>query len=141
MYDGFLIDDLMPLVMMCISLCILGSSLIRIFRSHTKTQALTLWDDLTRWYLRLKCKNEIPSELEICFDTQLNDVKTFPALTVNVYYNSMPVFNFTEELKSILSAKRIKKKVMNIDFRKLTTKAYNIYMERIINDLDDIRPN
>jgi len=141
MYDGFLTDDLMPLVTMCISLYMLGSSLIRIFRSHTKVQALTLWDDLTRWYLQLKLKNEIPGELEICFDTQLNDDKAFPVLTVNVYYNSMPVFNFTEELKSILSAKHIKKKVMNTDFRKLTTKAYNIYMERIINDLDGIRPN
>ena len=141
MYDGFFIDDLMPLITMCISLYILGSSLIRIFRTHTKSQALTLWDDLTRWYLQLKCKKEIPGELEICFDTQLNDDKEFPVLTVNVYYNSMPVFNFTEELKSILSAKHIKKKVMNTDFRKLTTKAYNIYMERIINDLDSIRPD
>lgn len=140
MYDGFYLD-LVSLIMMSISLYLLGSSLIRMFRVHTKTQTLTLWDDLTRWYLQLKCNNEIPSELEICFDTRLNDDKTFPVLTVNVYYNSMPVFDFTEELKSILSAKRIKKKVMNMDFRKLTTKAYNIYMECIINDLDGIRPN
>ena len=140
MYDGFTFD-IIQLAMPCISFYILVTSLIRMFRTHTKTQALTLWDDLTRWYLQMKLKNEIPGELEICFDTQLNDDKAFPVLAVNVYYNSMPVFNFTEELKSILSAKRIKKKVMNTDFRKLTTKAYNIYMERIINDLDGIRPD
>lgn len=140
MYDGFSFD-IIQLAMPCISFYILVTSLIRMFRTHTKTQTLTLWDDLTRWYLQQKLKNEIPNELEICFDTQLNDDKAFPVLTVNVYYNSMPVFNFTEELKSILSAKHIKKKVMNTDFRKLTTKAYNIYMERIINDLDGIRPD
>lgn len=141
MYDGFLIDDLMPLILMCISLCILGSSLIRIFRSHTKTQALTLWDDLTRWYLRLKTARQIPEELIICFDTKLNDDKTAPVFLINVYYNNAPVFNFEEPLNSFLAIKRVKKKVMNIDFRKLTTKAYNIYMEGVINDLDGIRPD
>ena len=140
MYYGFEFD-MIQLAMLCISFSLLGSSLIRTSRSHTKIQTLTLWDDLTRWYLRLKCKREIPNEIEICFDTQLNDDKGFPVLLVNIYYNSMPVFHFTEELKSIMSAKRIKKKIMNIDFRKLTTKAYNIYMESIINDLDDIRPD
>lgn len=140
MYDGFGFD-IIQLVGLCSSFYLLVSSLIRMSRTHTKTQVLTLWDDLTRWYLRMKFKNEIPSEIEICFDTQLNDDKGFPVLLVNVYYNSMPVLHFTEELKSTLSAKRIKKKVMNTDFRKLTTKAYNIYMERIINDLDDIRPD
>lgn len=141
MYDGFGFD-MFQLAMLCISFYLLGSSLIRTSRSHMKIQILTLWDDLTRWYLQLKFKNnEIPNEIEICFDTQLNDDKGFPVLLVNIYYNSMPVFHFTEELKSIMSAKRIKKKIMNIDFRKLTTKAYNIYMESIINDLDDIRPD
>ena len=140
MYYGFGFD-MIQLVGLCISFYLLGSSLIRMSRSHTKIQTLTLWDDLTRWYLRLKCKREIPKEIEICFDTQLNDDKGFPVLLVNIYYNNMPVFHFTEELKSIMSAKRIKKKIMNIDFRKLTTKAYNIYMESIINDLDDIRPD
>lgn len=140
MYDGFGFD-MIQLALLCISFSMLVSSLIRVSRSHTKLQTLTLWDDLTRWYLQLKCKKEIPSEINICFDTQLNDDKGFPVLLVNIYYNSMPVLHFTEELKSIMSAKRIKKKVMNIDFRKLTTKAYNIYMERIINDLDDIRPD
>ena len=140
MYYGFEFD-MIQLAMLCISFSLLGSSLIRTSRSHTKIQTLTLWDDLTRWYLRLKCKREIPSELEICFDTQLNDDKGFPVLLVNIYYNNIPVFHFTEELKSFMSAKRIKKKIMNIDFRKLTTKAYNIYMESIINDLDDIRPD
>ena len=138
MYYGFEFD-MIQLVGLCISFYLLGSSLIRTSRSHTKIQTLTLWDDLTRWYLRLKGKREIPNEIEICFDTQLNDDKGFPVLLVNIYYNNMPVFHFTEELKSIMSAKRIKKKIMNIDFRKLTTKAYNIYMESIINDLDDIR--
>ena len=140
MYDGFGFD-MIQLALLCISFSMLVSSLIRVSRSHTKLQTLTLWDDLTRWYLQLKCKREIPSEINICFDTQLNDDKGFPVLLVNIYYNSMPVLHFTEELKSIASAKRIKKKVMNIDFRKLTTKAYNIYMERIINDLDNIRPD
>lgn len=140
MYDGFRFD-IFQLVGLCSSFYLLVSSLIRMSRTHTKTQVLTLWDELTRWYLRQKFKNEIPSEIEICFDTQLNDDKGFPVLLINIYYNSMPVLHFTEELKSTLAAKRIKKKVMNTDFRKLTTKAYNIYMENIINDLDDIRPD
>lgn len=77
MYDGFLID-LMPLVMMCVSLYLLGSSLIRLSRIRVKEHTFVLWDDLTRWYLRLKTGRQIPEELVICFDTKLNDDKTTP---------------------------------------------------------------
>ena len=140
MYDGFLMD-LIPLVMMCVSLYMLGSSVIRMSRIRVKERTFVLWDDLTRWYLRLKTARQIPNELMICFDTKLNDDKITPVLLINVYYNSVPVFNFEETLKSSLAIKRVKKKVMNIDFKKLTTQAYNVYMEGVINDLDGIRPD
>lgn len=138
MYDGFL-TDLMPFVMMCISLYLLGSSLIRLSRIRVKERTLVLWDDLTRWYLRLKTARQIPEELIICFDTRLNDDKTTPVFLINVYYSGVPVFNFEEPLKSFLSIKRVKKKIMNTDFKKLTIQAYNVYMEGVINDLDGIR--
>lgn len=140
MYDGFL-TDLMPFVMMCISLYLLGSSLIRLSRIRVKERTLVLWDDLTRWYLRLKTARQIPEELIICFDTRLNDDKTTPVFLINVYYSGVPVFNFEEPLKSFLSIKRVKKKIMNTDFKKLTIQAYNVYMEGVINDLDGIRPD
>lgn len=140
MYDGFL-TDLMPFVMMCISLYLLGSSLIRLSRIHVKERTLVLWDDLTRWYLRLKTARQIPEELIICFDTRLNDDKTTPVFLINVYYSGVPVFNFEEPLKSFLAIKRVKKKIMNTDFKKLTIQAYNVYMEGVINDLDGIRPD
>ena len=140
MYDGFL-TDLMPFVMMCISLYLLGSSLIRLSRIRVKERTLVLWDDLTRWYLRLKTARQIPEELIICFDTKLNDDKTTPVFLINVYYSGVPVFNFEEPLKSFLSIKRVKKKIMNTDFKKLTIQAYNVYMEGVINDLDGIRPD
>lgn len=140
MYDGFL-ADLMPLVMMCVSLYLLGSSLIRLSRIRVKERTLVLWDDLTRWYLRLKTGRQIPEELIICFDTKLNDDKTTPIFLINVYYNNTPVFNFEEPLNSFLAIKRVKKKIMNTDFKKLTIQAYNVYMEGVINDLDGIRPD
>lgn len=140
MYDGFF-TDLMPLVMMCISLYLLGSSLIRLSCIHIKERTLVLWDELTRWYLQLKIGRQIPNELEICFDTKLNEDKTSPILLINVYYSNAPVFNFEEPLKSLRAIKRVKKKVMNIDFKKLTTQAYNVYMEGVINDLDGIIPD
>lgn len=140
MYDGFL-TDLMPFVMMCISLYLLGSSLIRLSRIHVKERTLVLWDDLTRWYLRLKTARQIPEELIICFDTRLNDDKTTPVFLINVYYSGVSVFNFEEPLKSFLAIKRVKKKIMNTDFKKLTIQAYNVYMEGVINDLDGIRPD
>ena len=140
MYDGFL-ADLMPLVMMCVSLYLLGSSLIRLSRIRVKERTLILWDDLTRWYLRLKTGRQIPEELIICFDTKLNDDKTTPIFLINVYYNNTPVFNFEEPLNSFLAIKRVKKKIMNTDFKKLTIQAYNVYMEGVINDLDGIRPD
>lgn len=140
MYDGFL-ADLMPFVMMCVSLYLLGSSLIRLSRIRIKERTLVLWDDLTRWYLRLKTARQIPEELGICFDTRLNDDKTTPVFLINVYYSGAPVFNFEEPLKSFLAIKRVKKKIMNIDFKKLTIQAYNVYMEGVINDLDGIRPD
>ena len=140
MYDGFL-ADLMPLVMMCVSLYLLGSSLIRLSRIRVKEHTLVLWDDLTRWYLRLKTGRQIPEELIICFDTKLNDDKTTPIFLINVYYNNTPVFNFEEPLNSFLAIKRVKKKIMNTDFKKLTIQAYNVYMEGVINDLDGIRPD
>ena len=133
--------DLIPLVMMCVSLYMLGSSVIRISRIRVKERTFVLWDDLTRWYLRLKTARQIPNELMICFDTKINDDKTTPFLLINVYYNSVPVFNFEEPLKSSLAIKRVKKKIMNTDFKKLTTQAYNVYMEGVINDLDGIRPD
>lgn len=77
MYDGFL-ADLMPLVMICISLYLLGSSLIRLSRIRIKEHTIILWDELTGWYLRLKTARQIPEELAICFDTRLNDDKTTP---------------------------------------------------------------
>ena len=140
MYDGFL-ADLMPLVMMGVSLYLLGSSLVRLSSVHVKERTLVLWDDLTRWYLRLKTARQIPEELVICFDTRLNDDKTTPVFLINVYYSGTPVFNFEEPLKNFLDIKRIKKKVMNTDFKKLTTQAYNVYMEGVINGLDGIRPD
>jgi len=140
MYDGFL-ADLIPLVMMCVSLYLLGSSLIRLSRIRVKERTLILWDDLTRWYLRLKTGRQIPEELIICFDTKLNDDKTTPIFLINVYYNNTPVFNFEEPLNSFLAIKRVKKKIMNTDFKKLTIQAYNVYMEGVINDLDGIRPD
>lgn len=140
MYDGFL-ADLMSLVMMGVSLYLLGSSLVRLSRIRVKERTLILWDDLTRWYLRLKTARQIPEELVICFDTKLNDDKTTPVFLINVYYSGVPVFNFEEPLKSFLSIKRVKKKIMNTDFKKLTIQAYNVYMEGVINDLDGIRPD
>jgi hypothetical protein len=140
MYDGFL-ADLIPLVMMCVSLYLLGSSLIRLSRIRVKERTFVLWDDLTRWYLRLKTGRQIPEELIICFDTRLNDDKTTPIFLINVYYNNTPVFNFEEPLNSFLAIKRVKKKIMNTDFKKLTIQAYNVYMEGVINDLDGIRPD
>jgi hypothetical protein len=140
MYDGFL-ADLIPLVMMCVSLYLLGSSLIRLSRIRVKERTFVLWDDLTRWYLRLKTARQIPEELIICFDTRLNDDKTTPVFLINVYYSGVPVFNFEEPLKSFLAIKRVKKKIMNTDFKKLTIQAYNVYMEGVINDLDGIRPD
>lgn len=138
MYDRFL-ADLMPLVTMCVSLYLLGSSLIRLSRIRIKERTLVLWDDLTRWYLRLKTGRQIPEELIICFDAKLNDDKTTPIFLINVYYNNTPVFNFEEPLNSFLAIKRVKKKIMNTDFKKLTIQAYNVYMEEVINDLDGIR--
>ena len=140
MYDGFL-ADLMPLVMICISLYLLGSYSIRLSRIRIKEHTIILWDELTRWYLRLKTARQIPEELAICFDTRLNDDKTTPVFLINVYYSGVPVFNFEEPLKSFLAIKRVKKKIMNTDFKKLTIQAYNVYMEGVINDLDGIRPN
>lgn len=140
MYDGFF-ADLMPLVVMCFSFYLLGSSLFRLSRIRVKERTLVLWDELTRWYLRLKTGRQIPEELVICFDTRLNDDKTTPVFLINVYYSGVPVFNFEESLNSFLAIKRIKKKVMNTDFKKLTTQAYNVYMEGVINDLDGIRPD
>lgn len=140
MYDGFL-ADLMPLVMMCVSIYLLGSNLISLSRIRIKERTLILWDELTRWYLRLKTARQIPEELVICFDTKLNDDKTTPIFLINVYYSGAPVFNFEEPLKSFLSIKRVKKKIMNTDFKKLTIQAYNVYMEGVINDLDGIRPD
>ena len=140
MYDGFF-ADLIQLVMMGVSLYLLGSSLFRLSRVHVKERTLILWDELTRWYLRLKTDRQIPEELMLCFDTKLNDDKTAPVFLINVYYNTVPVFNFEEPLKSFLSIKRVKKKIMNIDFKKLTIQAYNVYMEGVINDLDGIRPD
>lgn len=138
MYDGFL-EDLITLVGLGVSFYLLGSSLIRLSRIHVKERTLVLWDDLTRWYLRLKTERQIPNELNICFDTRLNDDKTASIFLINVYYNSAPVFNFEEPLNSFLAIKRVKKKIMNIDFKKLTIQAYNVYMEGVINDLDGIR--
>lgn len=140
MYDGFF-ADLIQLVMMGVSLYLLGSSLFRLSRVHVKERTLILWDELTRWYLRLKTGRQIPEELMICFDTKLNDDKTAPVFLINVYYSNVPVFNFEEPLNSFLAIKRVKKKIMNIDFKKLTTQAYNVYMEGVINDLDGIRPD
>lgn len=140
MYDGFY-ADLMPIVLMGVSLCLLGSSLVRLSRIHIKERTLVLWDELTRWYLQLKVGRQIPNELEICFDTRLNDDKTAPILLINVYYSAAPVFSFEEPLKSFLAIKRVKKKVMNTDFKKLTIAAYNVYMEGVINDLDGIIPD
>lgn len=140
MYDGFL-ADLMPIVMMCVSLYLLGSSLIRLSRIRVKERTLILWDELTRWYLQLKTGRQIPEELIICFDTKLNDDKTVPIFLINVYYSHAPVFNFEEPLNSIFAIKRVKKKIMNTDFKKLTIQAYNVYMEGVINDLDGIRPD
>lgn len=140
MYDGFF-ADLIPLVMMGVSLYLLGSSLFRLSRVHVKERTLILWDELTRWYLRLKTARQIPEELMLCFDTKLNDDKTAPVFLINVYYNHAPVFNFEEPLNSFLAIKRVKKKVMNIDFKKLTIQAYNVYMEGVINDLDGTRPD
>ena len=131
----------MPLVMICISLYLLGSSLIRLSRIRIKEHTIILWDELTGWYLRLKTARQIPEELAICFDTRLNDDKTTPVFLINVYYSGAPVFNFEEPLKSFLSIKRVKKKIMNTDFKKLTIQAYNVYMEGVINDLDGIRPD
>lgn len=140
MYDGFL-TDLITLVGLGVSFYLLGSSLFRLSRIRVKERTLILWDDLTRWYLRLKTTRQIPEELVICFDTRLNDDKTTPVFLINVYYSGVPVFNFEEPLNSFLSIKRIKKKVMNTDFKKLTTQAYNVYMEGVINGLDGIRPD
>lgn len=139
MYDGFL-ADLMPLVMMCVSIYLLGSNLISLSRIRIKERTIILWDELTRWYQRLKTDRQIPEELIICFDTRLNDDKTTPVFLINVYYSNAPVFNFEVPLKSFLSIKRVKKKIMNTDFKKLTIQAYNVYMEGVINDLDGIRP-
>lgn len=77
MYDGFL-ADLMPLVMMCVSIYLLGSNLISLSRIRIKERTIILWDELTRWYQRLKTDRQIPEELIICFDTRLNDDKTTP---------------------------------------------------------------
>lgn len=140
MYDGFL-EDLITLVGLGVSLYLLGSSLVRLSRIRVKERTLILWDDLTRWYLRLKTARQIPEELVICFVTKLNDDKTTPVFLINVYYSGVPVFNFEEPLKSFLSIKRVKKKIMNTDFKKLTIQAYNVYMEGVINDLDGIRPD
>ena len=140
MYDGFL-ADLMPLVMMCVSIYLLGSNLISLSRIRIKERTIILWDELTGWYQRLKTDRQIPEELVICFDTRLNGDKTTPVFLINVYYSDVPVFNFEEPLKSFLSIKRVKKKVMNTDFKKLTIQAYNVYMEGVINDLDGIRPD
>ena len=140
MYDGFL-ADLMPLVMMCVSIYLLGSNLISLSRIRIKERTIILWDELTGWYQRLKTGRQIPEELVICFDTRLNDDKTTPVFLINVYYSGVPVFNFEELLKSFLAIKRVKKKIMNTDFKKLTIQAYNVYMEGVINDLDGIRPN
>lgn len=140
MYDGFF-ADLIQLVMMGVSLYLLGSSLFRLSRIRVKERTLVLWDELTRWYLRLKTARQIPEELMMCFDTKLNDDKTAPIFLINVYYNHTPVFNFEEPLNSFLAIKRVKKKVMNTDFKKLTIQAYNVYMEGVINDLDGIRPD
>lgn len=131
----------MPLVMMCVSLYLLGSSLIRLSRIRVKEHTFVLWDDFTRWYLRLKTARQIPEELVICFDTKLNDDKTTPIFLIDVYYNNTPVFNFEKPLNSFLAIKRVKKKIMNTDFKKLTIQAYNVYMEGVINDLDGIRPD
>lgn len=140
MYDGFL-EDLITLVGLGVSLYLLGSSLVRLSRIRVKERTLVLWDDLTRWYLRLKTARQIPEELVICFDTRLNDDETTPVFLINVYYSGAPVFNFEEPLKNFLAIKRVKKKIMNTDFKKLTIQAYNVYMEGVINDLDGIRPD
>lgn len=126
---------------MCVSLYLLGSSLIRLSRIRVKEHTFVLWDDFTRWYLRLKTARQIPEELVICFDTKLNDDKTTPIFLIDVYYNNTPVFNFEKPLNSFLAIKRVKKKIMNTDFKKLTIQAYNVYMEGVINDLDGIRPD
>lgn len=140
MYDGFL-SDLITIVGLGVSFYLLGSSLFRLSRIRIKERTLILWDELTRWYLRLKTARQIPEELMICFDTKLNDDKTTPVFLINVYYNHVPVFNFEEPLNSFLAIKRVKKKIMNTDFKKLTIQAYNVYMEGVINDLDGIRPD
>ena len=140
MYDGFL-SDLITIVGLGVSFYLLGSSLFRLSRIRIKERTLILWDELTRWYLRLKTARQIPEELMICFDTKLNDDKTTPVFLINVYYNHVPVFNFEEPLNSFLTIKRVKKKIMNTDFKKLTIQAYNVYMEGVINDLDGIRPD
>lgn len=140
MYDGFL-EDLITIVGLGVSFYLLVSSLFRLSSVHVKERTLILWDELTRWYLRLKTARQIPEELVICFDTRLNDDKTTPVFLINVYYSGTPVFNFEEPLNSIFSIKRVKKKVMNTDFKKLTIQAYNVYMEGVINDLDGIRPD
>lgn len=140
MYDGFL-ADLITIVGLGVSFYLLCSSLFRLSRIRVKERTLVLWDELTRWYLRLKTGRQIPEELMIYFDTKLNDDKTAPIFLINVYYSNVPVFNFEESLNSFLAIKRVKKKVMNIDFKKLTTQAYNVYMEGVINDLDGIRPD
>ena len=127
--------------MMCVSLYLLGSSLVRLSRVHVNERTIILWDDLTRWYLKLKTARQIPEELVICFDTKLNDDKTTPIFLIDVYYNNTPVFNFEKLLNSFLAIKRVKKKIMNTDFKKLTIQAYNVYMEGVINDLDGIRPD
>ena len=103
MYDGFF-ADLIQLVMMGVSLYLLGSSLFRLSRVHVKERTLILWDELTRWYLRLKTGRQIPEELMICFDTKLNDDKTAPVFLINVYYSNVPVFNFEEPLNSFLAS-------------------------------------
>lgn len=139
MYDGFF-EDLTQLVIMCDGICILGF-LVKLFCLTAKDRPFVLWNELTRWYLQLKVARQIPNELEICFDTKLNDDKTAPILLINVYYSGVQVFNFEEPLKNFLTSRRVKKKVMNIDFKKLTTQAYNVYMEGVINDLDGIRPD
>ena len=149
MYDGFF-GDLIELVIMCACICILGflvnrilDFLVNLLHLIVKDDPLFVVDELKKWYLQLKSIQQIPNELEleIHFATRLYDKKTVPILLINVYYNNAPVFNFEEPLKNFLASRRVKKKFMNIDFKKLTTHAYNVYMEDIIDGLDGIRPD
>ena len=129
MYEGFLLEAI-HIAMMCACFCLLCVSTVGMLRIHTATRSLALWDELTRWYVQLRVDNRVSPELELRFDTYKE------GLRIDVLYRDIRVFEIRERLGTLISGYKVKKKIMNTDFNKLTAAAYNAYTERMLDELD-----